>query len=95
MNIATDISTEYTTNKCCCLFLSCRKVYQTLRHLERKLADNSMGENVILGRVEQLVGRNGLCKCACMYSYSVPFELGTTVCGKYPSMINDAHEFHK
>ena len=46
--------------------LSCRKVYHSLRHLERNLAVNSIGENVILGRVDQLVGHSGLCKCACI-----------------------------
>ena len=51
---------------CCCLFLSCRKTYHTLRHLERTLAVNSIGEQVILGRVDQLVGHSGLCKCACI-----------------------------
>ena len=54
------------TQMCCCLFLSCRKVYHTLRHLERTLADNSIEENVVLGRVDQLVGYSGLCKCACI-----------------------------
>ena len=52
--------------------LSCRKIYHTLRHLERILADNSIGEHVILGRVDQLVGHNGLCECAFI----------TVVCGQ-------------